>query len=420
MTDVVSSSNEEKSRMSPNMPAGKRAAELQAKMNSLVEELQGYVNQMQGQEGVAGAGASQVAQNAAALLEKASSTITGNKNDLAELNECHAQTQKENKRNGVAFDPASDAARLAPGGNSPPLPDQDTWMQHMLTAVPAGSKPNENVQHDGASYPQYDLGTNPSASPYTPSPSYGSHENMPNHSSTYAMQHGGGFSAGYNNAMSHGSTYHGQDSWNPSVPVVKQPVFAASGSEFHKAFAIVEFKRKRIRKYECPVHISTGEYVIVDGDRGQDCGLVVHVSRYARDGTVQIQDMDGAELQYQKVKTENGRVQRAASTTEVEYLHTAIAEMEQHALNTCRQRCHELSLNIDVVDCEYQFDGKKISFFFDAERSVDFRDLVKDLYRCFNARIWMENVNGKVKNTVPAGAMSHQQKAALGGRMKAQ
>jgi len=194
-----------------------------------------------------------------------------------------------------------------------------------------------------------------------------------------------------------------------------EPMLSASGSEFHKAFAIVEFKRKRIRKYECPVYISTGQYVVVDGDRGQDCGLVVHVSRFARDGTVQVQDMDGTELTaYQKVKTEHGRVQRVAEAAEVDALHTSIAEMEQHALNTCRQRCVDLGLNIDVVDCEYQFDGKKISFFFDSDKSVDFRDLVKDLYRVFNARIWMENINTRVKNQVPAGAMSHQQKAALG------
>lgn len=414
MTDVVSSNNQEKSSTSPNAPVGNKAAELQAKMNSLVEELQGYVNQMQGQD-VAGTGSTQVAQNAAALLEKASSTITSNKDDLAELNE-NTVTSTENIRNGgVAFDPASDAARLAAGGSSPPLPDQDTWMQQMLTAVPARNKNESAPQQEGSTlHSQYSIGSNPTANPYTPSPSYGG-QDAPSQGGSQYPPHppSSGFGA---HPLPSGGAYHAQENWNQPGSITKQPVFAASGSEFHKAFAIVEFKRKRIRKYECPVHISTGEYVVVDGDRGQDCGLVVHVSRYARDGTVQIQDMDGAELQYQKVKTENGSVQRAATTQEVEYLHTAIAEMEQHALNTCRQRCHELNISIDVVDCEYQFDGKKISFFFDAERSVDFRDLVKDLYRCFNARIWMENVNGKVKNTVPAGAMSHQQKAALGGR----
>jgi len=192
-----------------------------------------------------------------------------------------------------------------------------------------------------------------------------------------------------------------------------QPILSASGSEFYRAFAIVEFKRKRLRKYECPVYINTGQYVVVDGDRGQDCGLVVHVSRYARDGTVQVQDMDGSDLQQSKLKTEQGKVIRVADSTEVDALHTAIADMEQNALNLCRQRASDMGVVLDVVDCEYQFDGKKISFFFRSEVAVDFRELVKDLFRIFNVRIWMENINQNVRNTVPAGALSHQQKTAL-------
>lgn len=82
-------------------------------------------------------------------------------------------------------------------------------------------------------------------------------------------------------------------------------------------------------------------------------------------------------------------------------------------MRACRQRCGELGIDIEVIDCEYQFDRKKISFFFDSDRSIDFRELVRDLFKMFGARIWMENINSNVRNVVPAVALSHHQKAAL-------
>lgn len=105
---------------------------------------------------------------------------------------------------------------------------------------------------------------------------------------------------------------------------------------------------------------------------------------------------------------------RAAESSEIAALHGEIATLERQALKTCRERCDELGIGIEVIDCEYQFDRKKVSFFFNSEHSVDFRELVRDLYKVFGARIWMENVNPNVKNTVPQGALSQHQKNAMG------
>ncbi|EPY18119.1 hypothetical protein STCU_10185 [Strigomonas culicis] len=68
---------------------------------------------------------------------------------------------------------------------------------------------------------------------------------------------------------------------------------------------------------------------------------------------------------------------------------------------------------MDVVDCEYQFDGNKISFYFEADHTIDFRALTTQLFRIFNARIWLENVNNSVKNTVPKGAISRNDKVSF-------
>ncbi|KAI9312258.1 PSP1 C-terminal conserved region-domain-containing protein [Dichotomocladium elegans] len=48
---------------------------------------------------------------------------------------------------------------------------------------------------------------------------------------------------------------------------------------------------------------------------------------------------------------------------------------------------------MDIVDAEYQWDRRKLTFYFVAERRVDFRELVRDLFRIYKTRIWMCSVN---------------------------
>lgn len=164
-------------------------------------------------------------------------------------------------------------------------------------------------------------------------------------------------------------------------------------------FAFVEFKRGRIRRYYSEPDIAPGRYVMVDGDRGQDCGLLVQTIRKVPGEDDQIVCMEGTVVD-EKSRLEEGRVIRPASMEEVKRLHTVIANAEAVALKTCRERCYELNIKIDLVDVEYQFDMNKVSFFFDCDHSVDFRILVRELYRSFGARIWMENINPNVRNSM--------------------
>ena len=175
--------------------------------------------------------------------------------------------------------------------------------------------------------------------------------------------------------------------------------------------AFVEFKRGRVKRFESVGYFPPGKYVIVDGDRGQDCGLVVHTCIRQMDGTISRSDtLEGVSIDLNKVKPETGRVLRPAEDREIEMLHGEIATMERYALKTCRDRVAQMGLNMDVVDCEFQFDRKKVTFFFDAPEAIDFRELTKDLFKTFGARIWLENINTKVKNVVPDGALSHADK----------
>ena len=45
-----------------------------------------------------------------------------------------------------------------------------------------------------------------------------------------------------------------------------------------------------------------------------------------------------------------------------------------------------------LVDVEYQFDGNKITFYFTAEKRVDFRELVKELASTYRVRIELRQI----------------------------
>ncbi|RNF25200.1 putative cell cycle sequence binding phosphoprotein (RBP33) [Trypanosoma cruzi] len=176
---------------------------------------------------------------------------------------------------------------------------------------------------------------------------------------------------------------------------------------------LVEFKCQRVKRCESNFFIVPGQYAIVQGDRGYDCGVVNQCSEWnAEKGCfVREESLDGTMVNVARMKSDMSRVLRVASEEEVERLFGEIARNENLALRTCREIVARLGLEMDVVDCEYQFDQQKISFYYESSRSIDFRHLNSELYRIFGVRIWLQNVNNAVKNVVPAGAMSKEDKA---------
>jgi hypothetical protein len=51
-----------------------------------------------------------------------------------------------------------------------------------------------------------------------------------------------------------------------------------------------------------------------------------------------------------------------------------------------------------ILDAEYQYDRHKLVFFFEADKRVDFRELVSDLFSLYKTRIWMQQVD---TSTIP-------------------
>lgn len=48
---------------------------------------------------------------------------------------------------------------------------------------------------------------------------------------------------------------------------------------------------------------------------------------------------------------------------------------------------------MSVLDAEFQFDRHKLTYFFEADRRIDFRELVSELFSLYKTRIWMQQVD---------------------------
>jgi len=123
------------------------------------------------------------------------------------------------------------------------------------------------------------------------------------------------------------------------------------------------------------VPVSVGDAVIVEADRGVDLGYVLRMGK----------------LVWQRKPEKLGNILRKATPEEVASLAEK-ARKEEEAFRACREKIAQHGLKMKLVDVEYQFDGKKITFYFTAERRVDFRDLVRDLAKYFHTRVELRQI----------------------------
>ncbi|CUG72765.1 Hypothetical protein, putative [Bodo saltans] len=153
----------------------------------------------------------------------------------------------------------------------------------------------------------------------------------------------------------------------------------------------IEFKRKRVLQFDSSYFVGPGEYVVVGGDRGEDVGLVIYTWCETNSKTVKGIGLTGSSLS-RNIGVGMGTVLRVATELEITQLHNVQAELERRAVDVCMQRVLEHGLPMVIADAEYQFDKKKLTFYFEAQQRMDFRELVRDLFKTFRARIWMELV----------------------------
>lgn len=163
--------------------------------------------------------------------------------------------------------------------------------------------------------------------------------------------------------------------------------------------------------------LKIGCYVKVEADRGEDLGIVVNkipaekfnvTGRAGFRGSGSpggVSDMGVLLAPSMTNLADLKRVVRLATHDEVGLL-AAKREEEEELLKICREKVLQRSLPMHVVDAEYQFDRHKLTYFFEAECRIDFRELVRDLFSMYKTRIWMQQLDKNNAGTVSPGALS--------------
>ncbi|KAI8333544.1 PSP1 C-terminal conserved region-domain-containing protein [Chlamydoabsidia padenii] len=169
----------------------------------------------------------------------------------------------------------------------------------------------------------------------------------------------------------------------------------------------VEFKAGRVDYFYvpseqglAPVKFQAGDLVIVEGDRGKDLGKVTSdtltidkVEQLVSQKLQQQQALPDDDTSNEKPKDVHiKRLYRLATPDEINLL-VEKAQDELRALALCQQKTKGRNLPMTVVDAEYQWDRRKLTFFFVSDRRNDFRELVRELFKIYKTRIWMCAVN---------------------------
>ncbi|RLN47945.1 hypothetical protein BBJ29_006775 [Phytophthora kernoviae] len=137
-----------------------------------------------------------------------------------------------------------------------------------------------------------------------------------------------------------------------------------------------------------------GEYVKVEADRGEDIGRIVQrTSDLSKIGSGGGEAGGPAEEPMGRKRHDlpTKKIICAAGPRECEMLNEQRKE-EHEVFEVCKSKVRQRLLPMNVIDAEYQFDRHKLTFFFEADRRIDFRELVRDLFAIYKTRIWLQQV----------------------------
>ncbi len=124
--------------------------------------------------------------------------------------------------------------------------------------------------------------------------------------------------------------------------------------------------------------------VIVEADRGEDLGRVNAVGELAERRCTGCAHGCGAERPTRKAIR--------AATADDERRAAELRVQDEDARRKAMEKVRAHALVMKVSDAEWQWDRRKLTFFFTAERRVDFRSLVRDLAAVFRTRIELKQI----------------------------
>jgi cell fate regulator YaaT (PSP1 superfamily) len=125
--------------------------------------------------------------------------------------------------------------------------------------------------------------------------------------------------------------------------------------------------------------IETGDFVVVETNRGKDLGKVV--------------------IPPQQVKTDSiteplKPILRKAEEKDLSN-SDHFQKKNERSLNKCRELVTKLNLSMKPISAHYNIDGSHVVIFFIAEKRVDFRELVKELSHELKAYVELRQVGAR-------------------------
>ncbi len=161
-------------------------------------------------------------------------------------------------------------------------------------------------------------------------------------------------------------------------------------------FAEVGFKGRRKEYFTTTsLDLQPGHHVIVEADRGQDLGRLLALGAVAERTCSASEGGCATPLPERKVI-------REARDEELRLLEDLRRDEERVRART-RELVHDHGLRMKVTEAEWQFDRRKLTIFFTAERRVDFRALVRDLARTFRTRIELRQIGVRDESALLGG-----------------
>ena len=148
----------------------------------------------------------------------------------------------------------------------------------------------------------------------------------------------------------------------------------------------VAFKgnRREFYLWEAEEIPAVSSAIIVEADRGEDLGHVHSIGEMALKRNRGTPHGTGEDAPTKKAR-------RLASADDVRK-HDDLRSQNEDARRKAMERVRANALVMKVSDAEWQWDRKKLTFYFTAEKRVDFRTLVRELAAAFRTRIELKQI----------------------------
>lgn len=139
----------------------------------------------------------------------------------------------------------------------------------------------------------------------------------------------------------------------------------------------IEFKGHRRVYFNNPLEypIQTGDYLITQTEKGEDIGIASSITDHIC-SSYNISEFN---------------ILRKANNEDIEK-YESNRKLEKSAMEISLIKIKQLGINMKLTDVEYQLDCNKLTFYYTANKRIDFRELVKTLAGEFKTRIEMRQI----------------------------